>query len=168
MTPSAWFVLHVRSNFEQKVSRFVAGRHGPETFLPTYRAKIRRAGRIRVADRPVFPGYVFVLLRDRGERVAALQAPGVVGLVGFSGRAAPVDAETMRSLRILAAGSAEVRPHPMLREGQRVRVLDGPFAGAVGTLSRGQGRKPRLVVTIDLLGRAAAAPVDLGDVEPIA
>ncbi|MDI7268446.1 MAG: transcription termination/antitermination NusG family protein [Myxococcota bacterium] len=163
----AWYALRTRSNCERKVVRFIEGRGAPETFLPTYRAKTRRLGVMRVVERPLFTGYVFVALGgDGSERVAALQAPGAVGFVCFGGRTARIDDRTMRSLRILVSRSDEARPHPLLREGQAVRVVDGPFAGATGKVSRGRGRKPRLVVTIEILGRAAAAPIDLRDVEP--
>jgi transcription termination/antitermination protein NusG len=165
---AGWFALHVRSNCEHRVARFLAARRGPETFLPSYRAKVRRGTALRIVDRPLFSGYVFVRVAEsREDRIKALQASGVVGFVGFGGRPVPVDDRTMESLRILVGGSREVRPHPMLREGQIVRVVDGPFLGAIGRLSRARGRKPCLVVTLEILGRAAAAPVDLKDVEPV-
>jgi transcriptional antiterminator RfaH len=163
----SWYAIHVRSNFERQVVQFLRGRRGPETFLPTYRIRSRRAGATQPVERPLFPGYLFARLEVLGEeRIAVLQAPGVVRLVEFGGRPAVVDDETIRSLRIIVSGPAEARPHPLLREGQAVHVVNGPFAGAAGRLSRSRGRKPRLVVTIEILGRAAAVAVDLADVEP--
>jgi transcriptional antiterminator NusG len=164
----SWYAAHVRSNFERQVVQFLGGRRGPETFLPTYRVKSRRADAPALIERPLFPGYVFVRLESLDRpRIAVLQAPGIVRLVEFGGRLATIDDEVIESLRIIAAGPAVARPHPLLREGQAVRVVDGPFAGAVGRLSRAQGRKPHLVVTLEILGRAAAVPVALEDVEPI-
>ena len=164
----AWYAVHVRSNFERQVVQFLRGRRGPETFLPTYAVRSRRADGPRTIERPLFPGYLFVRLETpASERVPVLQAPGVVRLVEFGGRLVPVDDETIASLRIIVSGPQEPRPHPLLREGQTVRVVDGPFAGARGRLSRGRGRRPRLVVTIEILGRAAAVPVDLADVVPV-
>ena len=162
-----WYAVHVRSHFERQVARFLDGRHGPETFLPTYRTRSRRTDGPATVERPLFPGYLFARLESLdAPRVAVLQAPGVVRVVEFGGRLAPVPDETIASLRIIVRGPNEARPHPLLQEGQAVRVVSGPFAGATGRLSRGRGRKPRLVVTLELLGRAAAVPVDLADVEP--
>jgi len=164
----AWYAVHVRSNFERQVVQFLRGRRGPETFLPTYRTRSRRKHAAGPIERPLFPGYLFVHMDTPAvQRVPVLQAPGVVRLVEFGGRLAPVDDETIRSLRIIVSGPATAQPHPLLREGQPVRVVDGPFAGAAGRLSRGRGRKPRLVVTIEILGRAAAVPIALEDVEPL-
>ena len=163
-----WYAVHVRSNFERQVVQFLRGRRGPETFLPTYRTKSRRAAVTELVERPLFPGYLFARLASPAEeRVTVLQAPGVVRLVEFGGRPAPVDDETIDSLRIIVSDPVAARPHPFLREGHAVRVVGGPFAGAVGRLSRSRGRKPRLVVTIEILGRAAAVSVDLADVEPL-
>jgi len=162
-----WYAIHVRSNFERQVVQFLEGRHGPETFLPTYRTRSRRAGVTGWIERPLFAGYVFARLESLDRpRIAVLQAPGVVRLVEFGGRPATVDDEIVASLRIIVSGPAAARPHPLLREGQTVRVVGGPFTGAVGRLSRGRGRKPQLVVTLEILGRAAAVPVALEDVEP--
>jgi transcription antitermination factor NusG len=162
-----WYAVHVRSHFERQVVRFLDGRRGPETFLPTYRTRSRRADGPATVERPLFPGYLFVRLESLdAPRVAVLQAPGVVRVVEFAGRPAPVPAAVIDSLRIITLGPDEARPHPLLHEGQAVRVVAGPFAGATGRLSRGRGRRPRLVVTLELLGRAAAVPIDLADVEP--
>jgi transcription antitermination factor NusG len=163
----AWYAAHVRSNFERRVVRCLEGRERVETFLPTYRAARRDAGGAAAVERPLFPGYVFVRLADPHEdRIAVLRATGVVRLVEFGGRPAPVGDEVIRSLRIISSGRAAARPHPLLREGRLVRVVGGPFAGATGRLARGPGRKPRLVVTIEILGRAAAVPVEPADVVP--
>ena len=163
-----WYAIHVRSNFERQVVQFLRGRRGPETFLPTYRTKSRRVAVTEPVERPLFPGYLFAHLASLAEeRVAVLQAPGVVRLVEFGGRAVPVEDETIDSLRIIVSNPTAARPHPLLREGHAVHVVAGPFAGAVGRLSRSRGRKPRLVVTIEILGRAAAVSVDLADVEPL-
>jgi transcription antitermination factor NusG len=48
-----------------------------------------------------------------------------------------------------------------------VTVLDGPFAGAVGKIVESGGRKPKLVVEVEFLGRAVAVPIDAEQVEPV-
>lgn len=162
-----WYAIHVRSNFERHVVQYLQGRRGPETYLPTYSTRSRRPDAAGPIERPLFPGYVFVRLDSLDQpRVTVLQAPGVVRLVEFGGRTAVVNDAIIASLRIITAGPGTARPHPLLREGQAVRVVGGPFAGAAGRLSRGRGRKPRLVVTLEILGRAAAVPIALEDVEP--
>jgi len=165
---AAWYAVHVRSNQERTTAAFLEGR-GVAHFLPTYRTLSRRRDRRVVLTRPLFSGYLFVRIDiEAPDRVQVLKAPGTVRIVEFGGRAAPVPEETIRSLEILVGeGQDEVRPHPLVREGQRVAVLDGPFAGARGKIVSSGGRKPRLVVEVEFLGRAVAVPIAPEQVEPI-
>jgi transcription antitermination factor NusG len=164
----AWYAVHVRSNQERTTAAFLAGR-GVACFLPTYRALSRRRDRRVVLTRPLFRGYLFARIDLEGPaRIQVLRAPGTVRIVEFGGRPTPGPAATIRSLEILVGqGPDEVRPHPLARAGQRVAVLDGPFAGACGKLVVTGGRKPRLVVEVEFLGRAVAVPIAPEQVEPI-
>ncbi len=163
----AWYSVHVRSNFERKVSSILGDRLGCETWIPTYTARSVRRGVTRDVDRPLFPGYLFMhdtLARER--RIEVSRVTGVVGILGVRGRPIPVEDGIMESLRILASRPDHVKPHPFLREGARVVVIAGPFAGARGVLVRGRGRKPRLVVSLHLLGRSVGVDLDPLDVTP--
>jgi transcription antitermination factor NusG len=50
--------------------------------------------------------------------------------------------------------------HPYLREGQRVRITQGPLAGVEGILLQTKLQKGLLVLSIDLLQRSVAVEVD--------
>jgi transcription antitermination factor NusG len=162
----AWYAIHIKSNQERKTARFLTDRD-VEIFLPTYRKRVRRSDRVVTLERPLFTGYLFARF-DPGalERVRILEAPGTVRVVGFSGKATPVSAETIRSLQILVGdGGDQARPHPLIGVGKRVRVVDGPFVGAVGLLQQTADRRPRLVVEVSFLGRAVAVPVALDQLD---
>jgi transcriptional antiterminator RfaH len=165
---AAWYAVHVRSNQERVAAEHLAGR-GVERFFPTYRVVSKRTDRRVVLSRPLFAGYLFARLDlSGGQRIAVLRAPGVVRLVGFGDAPTPVPDETIRSLRILVEeGGGEARPHPLVREGQRVAVVDGCFRGATGVLHVGAGRKPRLVVEVEFLGRAVAVSISAEQVQPL-
>jgi len=168
MSHAAWYAVHVRSNQERMTAELLAAR-GVEHFFPTYRVVSKRVDRRVVLSRPLFTGYLFARLDpESGQRVIVLRAPGVVRLVGFGDAPTPVPDETIRSLRILVEeGKGEARPHPLVREGQRVSVVDGCFRGASGVLHVGAGRKPRLVVEVEFLGRAVAVPIAPEQVQPL-
>jgi transcription termination/antitermination protein NusG len=51
-------------------------------------------------------------------------------------------------------------PYPYLREGQRVRITDGPLADVEGILVRGNPKKGLLVVSVELLRRSVAVHLD--------
>ena len=80
--------------------------------------------------------------------------------MGFGARPMPVPDDTIESVRILTGDGGEtVRPHPLVKSGRRVVVVDGSFAGASGVLFDRSGKKPKLVVEIEFLGRAVGVPV---------
>ena len=162
-----WFAVHVRSNFERKASGLVQRRCGCEVYYPTFTVRSSRRGEVHEIEKPLFPGYFFVnkdLIRESKNDVLA--TTGVVSIVGVGGRLLEVEPGVMRSLQILGARQDHVRPHPYLREGMRVRVRHGPLTGARGIIVRSRGRKPKLVVSIDILGRSVSVAVDARDVEP--
>ena len=165
---AAWYAVHVRSNHERLAAEHLAGR-GVELFLPLYSALSQRRDRRVMLERPLFTGYVFAHIDPTGEaRVAVLRAPGVVRIVGFGGEPSPIADDTIASLRILVErGGGVARPHPLVRDGQRVAVVDGSFRGAVGVLHVTAGRKPQLIVEVEFLGRAVAVPIAPEQVNPL-
>jgi transcriptional antiterminator RfaH len=163
----AWFAVHVRSNFERKSSRLAAERLGCAVFYPSYVVHSTRRGVVHDLTKPLFPGYFFIQ-RDlaAGPRGEVLGLSGVVSIVSVQGRPVGVESAVMESLMILDGHREQVRPHPFLREGMQVVMRAGPFAGARGIIVRSRGRRPRLVVSIQILGRSVGVTVDPKDLEP--
>jgi transcription antitermination factor NusG len=54
-------------------------------------------------------------------------------------------------------------PHPYLKRGKKVRIVNGPLEGTEGVLIRRKNAF-RLVVSIDLITRAVSVEVDASDV----
>jgi len=164
---SAWFAVHVRSNFERKSSRLAAQRLGCAVFYPAYIVRSMRRGVEHELTKPLFPGYFFIH-RDlvAGPRGEVLGLSGVVSIVNVQGRPVEVEPAVMESLMILDGHREQVRPHPFLREGMQVVMRAGPFAGARGIIVRSRGRRPKLVVSIQILGRSVGVTVDPRDLEP--
>jgi transcription antitermination factor NusG len=162
-----WFAVHVRSNFERKSSRLATDRLGCSVFYPSYVVRSSRRGVVHELTRPLFPGYFFIQ-QDlvAGPRGDVLGLSGVVSIVSVRGRPVAVDPAVMDSLLILDRHREQVRPHPFLREGMQVVMRAGPFAGARGVIVRSRGRRPRLVVSIQILGRSVGVEVDPRDLEP--
>jgi transcription antitermination factor NusG len=138
---------------------------GIECFLPLYRSIRRWKDRRKQLELPLFPGYVFVRIPLRS-RLGVLTIPGVTQLVTFGGVPAALPDQEIEALRDCLARKGCMEPHPYLRGGRRVRVCNGPVAGATGLLVRRKD-KFRLVLSIDLLMRSVAVEVDECDVEPL-
>jgi len=156
-----WYAVWVRSHFEQLVQDQLSAR-GFRPFLPTIKTWSRRGGTRHVIPVPMFPGYLFVHhAMDKHGYVQVLQARGVVRILGERwDRLAPVDDAEIAAIQQLSKTDVHVLPHPYLREGQRVRIVDGPLTGLEGVLLQVKPGKGLLVVSLELLQRSVAVEVD--------
>jgi transcription antitermination factor NusG len=114
----------------------------------------------------MFPGYLFV--RDAMTKERYVEMLGVRGIVrvledGWT-RLTPVPESDIDAIRHIIESGVAVFPHPLLRHGDRVRVVNGPLLGIEGIFVTDSQQKGRLVVTIDLLGRSVALEVSGEDV----
>jgi len=159
-----WFAVYMRANHEKRVASYLEGRGIPH-FLPLYPSVRRWNDRRVLLDLPLFPGYLFVHLA-LPSRLQVLEAPGVVRLVGFDGQPYPLPERDIESLRAAMRGSLRFAPHPYLTAGSRVRLVRGPLAGMQGLLLR-RKNVYRVVLSLDLIARAAAVEVDAADLERI-
>jgi transcription antitermination factor NusG len=113
-------------------------RRGYRVCLPLRRKRLRDG---YAAMRPLFVGYLFVLLDDAEPWVAILSTPGVDGVVRRMGER---DAPALLAVDLVAAIRDEAEAGvfddvvpldaALARPGDRIKVADGPFAGFITTL----------------------------------
>jgi len=163
LTPQ-WYVLHTKSRHEAVVFDGLL-KKSLEAFLPRVKVRSTRRDRKALIHIPLFPGYLFIRtdLQPR-THLEIVKTAGVVRLIGTSQGPVPVPAETVASLKIMVASERPITTGSRMRPGDRVMVVQGPFAGVTGTFTRYRSQG-RVVVHIDALGQYAAAEVDEGDVE---
>ena len=163
---SSWFVVHTRSRFEQVVFDGF-DRKSLEAFLPKITVVSKRRDRRKKIRVPLFPGYVFIRSDlNPHERLEIVKTTGVVRLVGNVDGPVSVPEESIDSLRIIVAGSDPVETGTQFRKGDRVLVVEGPFAGVIGVFVRYRGFN-RVVVDIEALGQYAGVDVAEDQVEKI-
>ena len=159
-----WFVVWTRSRHERAVYDQLIER-GIESFLPTITRWSRWKDRRKQVEWPLFPGYCFVRI-DPHARLNVLKCSGVVAIVGFNGEPTPVPDEELDAVRRLVESTLPYDPCPLLKAGMRVEVVHGPLKGVVGKLAR-KGGHARLVLAVDLIGRAVSVQVDAADVREL-
>lgn len=162
----AWYALHTKSRFENVVNEGLA-KKSLDVFLPKITVKSRRRDRHKMIRVPLFPGYVFVRTNlNPYEHVEILKTTGAVQLIGSTRGPVSIADATIDSLRIMVATDEEVITGTRFKKGDRVIVVNGPFAGVTGVFSsyRGDGR---VVVNIEALGQFAGVHVDADDVEKV-
>jgi len=159
-----WYAAYTCANHEKRV-RDQLEQRSVESFLPVYETVRRWKDRRMHLQLPLFPGYVFVRMA-LGDRLRVLQVPSVVRLVGFDGHLSPLPDGEIEGLKKGLTGGVLAEPHPFLSAGRRVRVKAGPLAGVEGIVIRRKNRL-RLVISLELIQRAAMVEVDAADLEPL-
>ena len=163
-TSAQWFAIWTRSRHEQVVREQLEKKR-IDAFLPTITRRSRWKDRKKKIDWPLFPGYCFARF-DPGDTLPILKCSGVVNIISFEGRPAPIPDFELESIRLLVGSELQYDPCPMIREGMLVEVLHGPLRGVVGRLMRKDTRHASLVLSVDLIGQAVSVEVDAADVRP--
>lgn len=158
-----WFALWTRSRHEHSVREQLETK-GVDVFLPTITRWSRWKDRKKKILWPLFPGYCFARF-DPADTLPILKCNGVVNVISFDGRPAPIPESELNSIRLLVASELQYDPCPLLHEGQLVLVTHGPLKGVVGRLMRKDAQRARLVLSVDLIGQAVSVDVDAADVK---
>jgi transcription termination/antitermination protein NusG len=158
-----WFAIWTRSRHEQMVREQLARKH-VDAFLPTMPRWSRWKDRKKKIDWPLFPGYCFARFALE-DALPILKCTGVVNIVSFDGKPAPIPPAELDSIRLLVGSELQYDPCPMIHEGMMVEVTHGPLKGVVGRLMRKDALKARLVLSVNLIGQAVSVEVDAADVK---
>lgn len=165
--PLNWYAVRTRSNYEFKVN-YLLGKKSLNTFYPAVLKWSRRKDRKKKVLRPLFPGYLFVeCAADAYDWLEIKKTDGVVNILGNKNVPQSIPPEQIDSVRKILEAGIDPLPHPYLKIGDRVVVVDGPLRGAVGIFERFNDKKGSLVISVDLLGRSLAAEVDNNVVETL-
>jgi transcription antitermination factor NusG len=158
-----WFAIRTRARHEKTVAKqFETSR--VESFLPLCTEMRSWSDRRKEVDLPLFPGYVFVRFSNTSHmRLLVFQARGVVGFVGPNNRATAIPAKQIEALRSLVDARVDLRPHPYLNVGQKIRIQNGALQGMEGVLVR-VASDESLIVSVDLIHKSVAIRLEGYDV----
>jgi len=159
-----WFALQVRTRWESSTAVLLSGK-GYETLLPTYQTKKRWNGKVKQANAPLFPGYVFCQF-DALKRLPILVTPGVISVVGRGRVPFPVNDREIAAIQTIVTSGFQAEPWPYLEVGQKIRIEGDSLSGLEGILIQFKGNN-RIVVSVSLLRRSVALEIDRDCVRPV-
>lgn len=159
-----WYALYTCPRHEKIVLPQLQAK-AIESYLPTYQSLRRWNDRQALIDFPLFPGYLFIRI-SLSNRLRALTVPGVVRIVSFNGKPAPLSDEEIQALKASVSVRA-AEPYPYLAEGKKIRIAAGPLKGLEGVVIR-RKNKLRAVVSIHSIMQSYAVEMDVADARPAA
>jgi len=164
-----WYIVQSHSNFENKVSSLIREEADKakisekieEIVVPTHDiTEVKRGKRVQ-RKKKYFPGYVLIkseMDNDIYHMIKGIKR--VSGFLGSKGIPLPVsDDEINKILGQIKDGVAQPKSGIEYIIGEKVQVIDGPFASFSGMVEEIDEEKLRLKVSVSIFGRPT--PVDL-------
>jgi transcription elongation factor/antiterminator RfaH len=161
-----WYAVATRSR-QEKVAASLLESLAIAHFLPLVNEERRWSDRKQMVSLPLFPGYLFVnIARSCETKLRVLKVPGVVNFVGNQHGPVAIPTEQIDSIRTVLLNGIECSSYPLLRAGNRVRIVRGPLAGIEGIFLR-SGSDSKLVISIEMIQRSLAVSLRGCDIEPV-
>lgn len=170
-----WFTLRVASNKESSVRETLLRKVQIENMVhlvgrilvPTEKTKTIKAGKHKVVETKMYPGYVFVEMRlEPDGRIPQdvffliKETTGVGDFVGTAGRPTPMKEHEIEKLHM---DSRKPEDEPTVKlvfnKGEHVTIKEGPFQGYEGTVDELVPEKGLVRVLVTIFGRQA--PIEL-------
>jgi transcriptional antiterminator RfaH len=156
-TAMHWYLVHTKPRQEKCALQNLEWQ-GYECYLPIVSSEKLRQNASVFVDEPLFPRYLFSRLGRGGSDKSwnpIGSTRGVSRLVRFGTEPAKVEDTLIDFLKVR---ESTAQPIPLFKPGERVQVLDGPFAGIEGIYQMADGER-RVIVLIELLSKSVAMRV---------
>jgi transcriptional antiterminator NusG len=168
-----WYVVHCYSGYENKVRQIIEQRRETlglqdkifDIIVPTQEEIEVREGKRRTVERRVFPGYILVEMKMSKESWSMVRnTPGVTGFVGTDNHPTPLRPdEVSQIVRRMESGTPRVRVD--FKEGDHVRIVDGPFYDFSGQVDQIDLDRNKVRVIVQFFGRDTPVELDFLQVE---
>ena len=170
-----WYVVHSYSGYENKVKKNLEHRIESmgmadkifQVIVPTEEEIELKDGQRRIVERRVFPGYVLVqMIMDEQSWYVVRNTPNVTGFVGMGNKPTALpDEEVKRILHKLESEEPKIKVD--FKVGEKVRIVEGPFAEFSGTVQELYPDKGRARVMVSFFNRETPVDVDFLQLEKV-
>lgn len=152
MTRARWYVVKTKAR-QEWVARDNLMRQGYGVWLPQLPCERHRRGKWQPAVEPLFPGYLFVELEPGVHNFSPIRSTrGVAGLVSFAHEPRAMPPGSVEALRQFHSGRQTGEPAAPFRTGQKIRLVNGPFAGWEGVYAS-RACHERVLIMLQVLGK---------------
>jgi transcriptional antiterminator NusG len=180
---TGWFVLRVQSNREARVRDNLAKMvqlneiddRIPEVMVPTESVTELRGGKRHTVERKLYPGYVIIQIEmDEAGHIPddlwhmIRETNGVGDFIGGE-RPWPLREEEVARILGLAEEVEEAAPKLKIdfKEGQLVRIKEGPFKGREGYVDEVNPTSGKVKVIINIFNRSTPVEQEYWQVEAV-
>ena len=172
-----WYIVQSNSSFENKVASLIKeeaekakiSEKIEELVIPPHDVtEVKRGKRIQ-RKKKYFPGYVLIKSEmDNNIYHMIKNIKRVTGFLGSKGIPVPVsDKEIEKILGQIKDGVAQPKSSTEYSIGEKVQVIDGPFASFNGMIEDIDEDKSRIKVSVSIFGRPTPVDLEYNQVEKV-
>ncbi len=172
-----WYVLRVASNKEEQVRGTLERKvkiEGLENrvgriLVPTLKEKRMKAGVLKIVERKLYPGYVFVEMAceddgavPEGVWFLVKETTGVGDFIGSNGKPTSMPEQDVEQM-LAASQKAEDQPGLSglnIHKGDQVKITEGAFESYEGEVDSVDEKRGMVSVIVSIFGRST--PVEVG------
>ena len=174
-----WYIIQTFSGFEQKVAETLKDTIKKkkelledkidDILIPTHEVTEVKRGRRVQRKKKYFPSYVLVKMEMNKELYHIIKnIKRVSGFLGSKGIPVPVsDKEIEKILGQIKDGVSQPKSSIEYNIGEKVQVIDGPFASFSGMVEDIDEEKLRLKVSVSIFGRPTPVDLEYNQVEKV-
>ncbi len=179
-----WYVLRVASNKEEQVSEALQRKIRVENLtdrvgrvlVPTAKEKRMKAGQVKIVEKKLYPGYVFVEMATEPdgsipENVWFLvkETSGVGDFIGSDGKPTSMKEHDVEMMLLAAAKQDEEATLQGMefRKGDRVKIKEGAFQNFEGNVEAIDETKGLITVLLTIFGRSTPVDVEYWQLEKL-
>jgi len=172
-----WYIVQSHSNFENKVAQLIEEEAKKskisdkieEIVVPTHDiTEVKRGKRVQ-RKKKYLPGYV--LIKSEMDKNIYHMIKNIKRVSGFLGsKGVPVSVSNQEVEKILGQirdGITQPKSSIEYSIGEKVQVIDGPFASFTGLVEDVDEDKTRLKVAVSIFGRPTPVDLEYNQVEKI-
>lgn len=179
-----WFAVFTQSGMEKKAKQALDDRIKKYNYESCFKQVVVPSrevdyvdanGKKKKREQKMMPGYLLIQMELNDKTFHFVrETPKISNFVGADPRKnilpAPMADDEVARLFVAAAHQAkpEVQRAKMTFErGERVRVIEGPFASFIGDVDEVKGDKHKLRILVSVFGRATPVEIEFSKVEKV-
>jgi transcriptional antiterminator NusG len=171
-----WYVVRTFSGHENKVKNLLEAELQDneslrakiqDILVPTEKVFEVKDGKKKSKTKNFFPGYILVQADlDNQVKEFILNTQSVMGFLGTKNNPNPLQPEEVKRIvgRITQDESSE-RMETIFRNGDLVKIIDGPFNNFSGTVQEVNEEKMKIKVMVSIFGRKTPVEIDFVQAE---
>ena len=131
-----------------------------DILVPTQEKIEIKEGKKNTIREKIFPGYILIkMIMDDATWLTVRTTPGITSFVGMSNKPTPLPESEVASIQKFMTMEAP-KFKTTFSEGEAVKIVDGPFAEFLGSISEIDEAKGKLKVLVSIFGRETPVELD--------